>query len=443
MWIFGISESIFSDPLFAGRLVSVFAGFLSLIGIYKIAQYIFTQKVAILSALLYAIVPLFSFYDRQALMESSVALIGIWSCFFILKSIKEKSLKYPIFIGFILGIGFFIKSSSLVFLISYAFFVLLYSFYLKTIKLISNFSISLIIFLATISLLLINPQFWDTFSSNSRYTLTINELLKFPLGTWLHSLLANLQIGFYSLTPLLFITSLIGIVVILKKKNLLKNSFLFFFLSAFLIITLIVRAPTDRYLISFLSFLLIPAAYLVSLIFKKNKYFGILIILIIFIIPFCLTIFQIVNPAGYLLTTEKTSYFGSSEYLHDFTSGYGVDDTVNYFKNLSSKAEIIITIAENTGNPESAIIDYFNRSKNVQVVYMDAKIFGTILDGYNCLSSNKPLYFVARDDQLAGLNKYLERLKVIKNPYGPNTIGIYILKKNCKGKTFELRPVST
>src|ERR1035437_2049252 len=35
MWIFGIAESIISDPLFAGRLVSVVSGFLTLIGIYK------------------------------------------------------------------------------------------------------------------------------------------------------------------------------------------------------------------------------------------------------------------------------------------------------------------------------------------------------------------------------------------------------------------------
>jgi 4-amino-4-deoxy-L-arabinose transferase-like glycosyltransferase len=444
MWIFGISESIFSDPLFAGRLVSVFAGLLTLVGIYKITKDFFTQKAALLAALFYIAVPIFSFYDRQALMESSIAAVGIWSCFFILKSIKEKSsLKYPIFAGLILGIGLFIKSSSLVFLVSYAFFVLFHALYFKKMKMINNFFASSVIFLATVSLLLINPQFWDTIGSNSRYTLTVSELLAFPFVKWLQSFLANLQIGFYGITPLLFLASLIGIIMILRKKDLFKNIFLSFFIMAFLVTTFFVRTATERYLISFLPFLVIPASYLTFLFFAKNKIFGTCLMVIIFIVPFCLTVFQVVRPANYLLAEEKLTYFDNSGYLHGFTSGYGINGTVDYFKKISVKNKITVTIAENTGNPESAIIDYFNKSLSVQVVYMDARIFGPGINVYDCFSSSVPLYFVARGEQLAGLNKYLEKLKMIKNPYGPNTIGIYVLKKNCKGKTFQLNPMST
>jgi ribosomal protein L30E len=140
---------------------------------------------------------------------------------------------------------------------------------------------------------------------------------------------------------------------------------------------------------------------------------------------------------------EKLTYFDNAAYLHGYTSGYGINDTVNYFKSLSKRNKIIITIAENTGNPESAMIVYFNKLSNAQVVYMDASALGSVLSSYDCLSSNTSLYFVARDEQLAGLNKYLEKLDAIKNPYGPNTIGIYVLKKNCKGKTFELHPITT
>jgi hypothetical protein len=212
---------------------------------------------------------------------------------------------------------------------------------------------------------------------------------------------------------------------------------------AFFIITFLARIPTDRYLVSFLPFLVIPASYFMFLIFTKNKVFGVFLTLIILIISFCLTVFQVEDPANYLLEAQKLTYFGNSAYLHEFTSGYGVDETVSYLKNLSKQNKIMVTIAENTGNPESAIIIYFNKSSNVQVVYMDSKIFGSALNSYDCLSANVPLYFVARDEQLAGLDKYLEKVRTIKNPYGSNTIGIYTLKKNCQGKTFELRPVVT
>src|ERR1035437_9680328 len=184
MWLFGIAESLISDPLFAGRLVSVMAGFLTLMGIYKLAKYFFKEKVALISLFLYTIVPIFSFYDRQALMESSVATVGIWSCFFLIKSLKENSLKFSIFAGLTLGVGFFIKSSSLVFLLSYTILTIVYLVISKKIKVINNFLVAAGFFLISISLLLINPQLWSTFQSNSRYSLTITELLNFPFGQW-------------------------------------------------------------------------------------------------------------------------------------------------------------------------------------------------------------------------------------------------------------------
>lgn len=443
MWIFGFFESIFSDPLFAGRLVSVVTGFLSLIGIYKLAKYLFEGKIALISAFLYTLTPIFSFYDRQALMESAVAMVGIWACYFILKSIKEKSLKYPILTGLVLGIGFFIKSSSLIFIVSYALLVLFYTIVFKKFKMISNFLATVIIFLATSSLLLINPQFWDTIGSNSRYTLTINELLSLPFDKWLQSIMANLQIGFYGLTPLLFLIGLVGIIMIFLKKDFLKKAFVIFFLLAFLITTFLVRIPTDRYLVSFLPFLVIPASYFIFFCFTKNKIFGIMLYLFVLVIPFCLTTFQVIAPTNYLLATEKIPYFGNSGYLSDSTSGYAVNQAINYFKAVSKHTKIIITVANNTGNPESAIITYFNNTPNVQVVYMDGRIFGPMINEYDCLSSSVPLYFVSREEQLVGLDKYLLKLKTIKNPHGQNTIGIYVLKKNCSGKTFELRPEAT
>jgi 4-amino-4-deoxy-L-arabinose transferase-like glycosyltransferase len=444
MWVFGILQSFIDDPLFAGRIVSVFTGLFTLIGIYKLSKLVFAKNIALLAIFLYSIVPIFSFYDRQALMESSIATIGVWSCFFMLRSFKDKSLKYVIFLGFILGLGFFIKSSAFIFLISYIVVVFVNVFLSKKIQPLADLFYVVLVFLVSISLLLINPQFWDTLGSNSRYTLTVNELLTFPLSKWLQSVLANIQIGVFGITPLLFITAVIGIFMGLVKKNLLRNYFLLFFLSSCLIVSLTVRLATDRYLISFLPFLTITASYLIYLVIIKHIKIGILFLGIILILPCYLTALQVTNPSDYLLLTEKFTYFTNGSYLRGVTSGYGINETVAYFNKLSRLSKIEVTIAENTGNPESAMIVYFNKSKKVQVVYMDSRLFNAGLSTtYNCFSSKLPLYFVARDDQLAGLDKYLEKITSIRNPYGPNSMGIYTLRKNCKGKTLELNPVTT
>jgi hypothetical protein len=442
MWIFGIMESILSDPLFAGRLVSVVTGFLTLIGIFKLTKYLFGQKAALISSFLYTIIPIFSFYDRQALMESSVATIGIWTCYFLLKGLKENSLRNSVFAGLVLGIGFFIKSSSFVYFVSYIALVLTYLLISKRVKIVANLLAALAVFIGSISLLIINPQFWNTIQSNSRYSLTINELLTFPLGKWLQSFSANVEIGFFYITPLLFLLSLVGIIIILAKRDVFKNLFLSFFLFSFLITTLLVRVPTDRYIVSFLPFLVIPSSYLIVWAIDKNKFLGIGFFLAVFIIPFGLTSLQIASPVEYLLLTGRYSRYNNMNYLQSFTSGYGVDETVSYFYNLSKSEHIIISVGENTGNPESAIFTYFNNFPNAQAVYLDSKLLGPSLVSHDCLRSDTPLYFVAREEQLVGLDKFLQKIKTIKNPYGVNTIGIYTLKKDCKGKTFKLQVFS-
>jgi len=50
---------------------------------------------------------------------------------------------------------------------------------------------------------------------------------------------------------------------------------------------------------------------------------------------------------------------------------------------------------------------------------------------------------VARDEQLTGLSKFLQKIKTVETPYGKYTIGIYTLKKNCAGKTLNLNASST
>src|SRR3989338_8076613 len=48
---------IFADPLFAGRIVSVLSGILSVIGIYLLAKILFNRKTAVAASLLYIFSP--------------------------------------------------------------------------------------------------------------------------------------------------------------------------------------------------------------------------------------------------------------------------------------------------------------------------------------------------------------------------------------------------
>lgn len=434
MWIFGIAEQLLPDPLFAGRIVSVFTGFLTLFGIYKISKTLFNTKTALLSSLTYALVPLFSFYDRQALMESSISAVGIWSGYFFFNLSEKKDYKSAVFLGLIFGIGFFIKSSALVFLMSFLIsLIYLIKLVPRKIKILETAFLTLFVFLCTVLLLIINPQFWSTFHTNARFTLTFGEFLSFPVNIWMSSFVTHVKISFFYLTPLLFVTSLIGSFLIFKKSSKHKLFLLYFFLSIF-IATFSVKGGFDRYTVSFLPFLVICSSYLLIEIFDKNKIKEYIAILAHLIIPLILTLYQIINFPGYILTMGKISGYSHSSYLNGFTSGYGVNEAVGYFENLSKKDKFVIGIAENTGNPESAFQIYFNKNKNAKVIYMDSKLLGADVNNYDCLSTGIKTYFVSRDNQQRGLEKFLEKITYFKNPYGTNWIGIYKLKENCKGK---------
>ncbi|HYM65001.1 MAG TPA: glycosyltransferase family 39 protein [Candidatus Sulfotelmatobacter sp.] len=443
MWFFGIAQILFKDPLFAGRLVSVFCGFLSLVGIYKLSQKLFDTKTAFIASLFYSIIPIFSFYDRQALMESSIATVGIWTIYFILNLFEKKDFRSGIFIGIILGIGFFIKSSSLIFLISY----LILTLYLvkissKKTKIFEITFVSVVIFLAVIILLLINPLFWDTFKTNSRFTLTLGEIFSLPVYIWVQSILTNFKILFFYLTPIVFLGSILGFFYIFKDSKNFKI-FTLFFIICILLETFTVRQASDRYLLPFVTFFIIPFARIAVLLLKKNKNLGISFFIVSLLVPLSLTFYQVINPPSYIISMGKISGYTNSAYLSGFTSGYGINDVLNYFNKISSSEKIVIGIAENTGNPESAINIYFNKNKNVKVVYFDSRLFDMDLSNYDCLKTNSQVYFVSRDNQLVGLDKFLEKIKTIKNPYGTNTIGIYKLKTKCSGKVLEINPKKT
>ena len=118
MWFFGVFQKIFDDPLFAGRLVSVFAGLAGLLGLYKIGVTFLDKKTAIFSSLLFVITPIIFFYNRMALMEAGVATAGIWSAYYFLKFQRSNTISDALKTGIMVGIGFFIKTNAAIFLIA-------------------------------------------------------------------------------------------------------------------------------------------------------------------------------------------------------------------------------------------------------------------------------------------------------------------------------------
>jgi 4-amino-4-deoxy-L-arabinose transferase-like glycosyltransferase len=417
IWIFGLFESVIRSPLFAGRLVSVIAGLLTLIGIYKVSKILEDKKAAIFASALYITIPIFAFFDRQALMESAIAASGIWSFYFLLQILETKKDKYLIYLGLSLGIGIFIKLQALVFLIPIIF-ILIYK------KRFKPAIFSFITCLITLSPLLFQKTFWASFGSNSRFMLSVPEILGFPFALWIKNLTATLNVSFFHLTPFIFLLAIYGIYLLLRAK---KEVLPIFFLTSIVLIIFLGRSLGTRYVSSFLALTTIFAS-LAILSFKKPLAYLISGVAMLF--PVIITALLIFSPIAYFNLLDKITVTSQKDgYMNDWTSGYGIPETVNYLESVSKDRQTVVGVRLDAGNPESAMFTYFNSSKNIMITYMDPRVINPELLKLQCLPSNVPVYFVARDGILNGLEKFFQEDIRFGKAEGNNFISVHSLKK--------------
>lgn len=437
IWIFAIFINFFSDPLFAGRLASALIGALTLFGVYLTAKKLFNEKVAFFAGLIFSISPLIVFYNRQALMESGVMCVGIWSFYFFLNLINKPSYKNAIVLGIIFGIGFMIKTSSLLFLVSALLIILYLSVIRKKGLLLARYFWVLASFIVFNFIIFINPVFWENISTNTRYSLSFAEIILFPFDVWLKNTYGFLEISSVFMTPVIFISSLIGIYLMLKHKS--KNGMLFiiYFAAALFFEIFLAKSQSTRYIVSFLIFLIIPSAVVLNNLWNGVVWKKITSVLFL-AFPFIITVVLIFNPAFYIIQSSKISRFSEMAYITGQTSGFGIKEAVDYIKNnASSSKPNMILFGLNLGNPENAINLYSSLDNRLYGMRIDRSFFQDI-ENYQCLTSDYPVFFVTRQDQLLGMDNYFTVVQEFPNPYSKYAIRIYTLKRDCQGNSASL-----
>jgi len=440
MWLFGISESIFSDPLFAGRFVSVLFGFLAMYGIYKIGKTYFDTRVACIASFLYILIPIFSFYDRQALMEASLGTVGIWSAWYLLRIVDKRQIKDAIKLGVILGIGFLIKTTALVFFLT-AVFLLLFFIFRKVSVSFKHLGVVLGSFFLTTILLLINPQFWETLSMNSRYGFTFSELIRFPILSWGVNIISDVEIMMFYVTPFVLLAGVGGLILQYKKPNKREQKILLMWVVVTLLFQIVlVKGVIPRYVVSFLPLLTIFSAAFLVFLLQKNKTLGVSLLLLTMSLPLMITLVQILHPVLYIGSYDKLTRFSEISYINGHTSGYGMSELTSFIDTLQKKEsqQIFVGIASNAGIPESALNAYYQKNPDVTITYFDASLFQGALDTYDCLVVDAPVYFVSRERQTPGIEKFLIHLTDITNQVNDTRFGVWKLNTECEGEILEL-----
>jgi 4-amino-4-deoxy-L-arabinose transferase-like glycosyltransferase len=117
MWLSIPFLKLISDPLVAGRVVSVLSGVGTVVGL-ALFGWLLTGKYrwGLLAGAVYLVLPFAHFFDRMALADGLLSLFGVWSLLLGWLLTQYRRLDLALILGFVLGGAVLTKSPGWVFL---------------------------------------------------------------------------------------------------------------------------------------------------------------------------------------------------------------------------------------------------------------------------------------------------------------------------------------
>ena len=343
MWATMPSLKLFTDPLIAGRLVSVFAGLVSLTGL---AFLVFVTTGSLLPAatasLVYSVLPFSVFFDRMALADSLLAAFGLWSLALGVLLVKKARLDLALFLGFAIGLGLLTKSPAIFF---YAWQPLLFlflfdfsggarsSFARRLVKLLGSWLVVFLLSQAIYNILRLGPNFHLIGSRNQDYVFSFAEVLTHPLNPLIGNLKTTSFWLWFLLTPPLFLVSFLSF---FGKNKKLALTFFLVSLSALLAQAAIAKVYTSRYLLFAALPLIVPVTLGVWEVGERlKKYWPVLFFFLLW--PLILSALLILDPVR-----ANLPYDMRSGYLEEWTAGWGQKEIATYLIQKAKAGQKII-----------------------------------------------------------------------------------------------------
>ncbi len=369
IWVMSGFLRIFHDPLLAGRLTSVLAGFLTMLGLYFLTNELFKNKrIAIGSCLIYILYPFSLLYDRMALYDSMVATFAVWSLYVEVLLVKRRSFGIAIITAIVIGGALLTKSSADFYIYLLPFSLVLFDYkserkYKDFFKWVATAVVVVAGAYGIASILRLSPLYKNLASKNDTFVYTFSEWIKHPFL----DVVANAHILFdwlvgYSTIPLL----LLVILAFLINKKYLKEKLLLFawFMLPITVLAFFGKSLLPRYILFMTLPLLVLASYAaVTLMNKiKIKYLGYLLIFLL-AIPMLWKDYLLLTDFAKAPIPESDHY----QYIAGFPSGVGVKQTVALLEARAKNQKIYLGTETVFGLLPDALQDYLNNDRNIVI----------------------------------------------------------------------------
>jgi 4-amino-4-deoxy-L-arabinose transferase-like glycosyltransferase len=360
-WIYALIRKALPllDPLCGARLVSVCAGLLSVFLMFRLGRRLSGIFAGLLAGLFQAVMPFAVLYDRLAYTDSLVNVCGIAVTSESVQYFTRPSLSLPgaIWLGALLGIGFWVKSTFALFLWVPLLTALLLgreNRKLAAIRLFQIYGVSLLF--PVISLLCVpnapNFEVNNLLLHHTNFFPPIGFLAEHPFEIFRQNLeLIGEYARIYITAPLSVAGMLSAVYLILRKRR------------EGLLVLLIIMAPVmiEAYFLwmihsRYLFPLVWPVAMLTALALADLKRWAALAVAAVLIVPMLFASGTILhNPRARLHQIEIDEFLSSGPY-----SGYGIREAVAYLKEQTRQSPITVLTDPLFGTPADAIHAYLN-----------------------------------------------------------------------------------
>ncbi len=360
----------FNDPLVAGRAQAALAGLILpfVLSATTIAFFPKRKQLPIIVFFLAIFSPYLLFHNRMALAESFLTLFAAGSLFFSYLLAKTRRLDVALLAGAWLGFALLVKSQALFFLILFPLGIVFVpvNFIKKDFRQAFKF-LGLFLISALIAYFIYNIQRLSGWmhlidQKNQEFTAPILVALREWPFFW-RNLRSSFSWFWVYLTWPVFLFSLVGLVLWLKR-DWRQGLFLagWFFLP-FGAINLIARIYNSRYL-AFLAFLpLLWAAFGLDQLRKKigTRLFSLFMMLVL-LLPLVRTYQLIFSPEQFPFTKTDRGY------LEGWTAGYGIPEIVSILNQASQTQQVVVGTEGNFGLLSQGLEIYFAFNPNVRVL---------------------------------------------------------------------------
>lgn len=413
-WLFGIGSGIFGSPFIGARLAALLVNSISFFFFADWVKHMANEKVAAISLFLFAVCPVFIFFQATALMDGllmSAVIILLWA-------LSKKNLAI---VATASAFALWIKSTGIILVLGTAG-VMLYERRKHLLTALCHVALYLGITLGLLLPLILHPQFKLLFAGSQAFTYSLSELLSFPVMVWV----TNIGVILYTL--LIYLTPLYPIALYFSRTQLLKRHFLSLVYWEVLtagVVILTGKLFTTRYiLLTFVPMVPLLAAGFSELLSKKWKIIGILGLAL----PVILSAVLIFNARWFFaLFPYHTPMAQEKNYAYYWTSGYAAAEAVIYIRTMiATGPPVILSVADAPGNPSDYIMATFYKNPTLAITILNSP---EDLRQQTPLFQKYPAYYIGRKDTLFPfLLPYLTEVKKFWTPDGADFVGIYSVR---------------